>query len=303
MIAKIIEGKSFGGCVGYVLKKDSEIIHANGLRTDSAKTIAQDFNFQRMLNPRLGKAVGHIILSWNTDDKNMLNNDIMVSSAKRYLSKMGIKDTQCLMVRHHDRKHDHIHIIYNRVNDYGKTISNSNGRYKSFKACKELNAMYGFKQSEGKENVNRGRLKGNDRTRYQIYDTVKAGIRHSKNWAELENYIRYRGVEIQFKYRSGTDEIQGVSFSKNGQVFQGSAVDRSLSFGQIDKALNGIDNVQEQFHKVESNVSTGHLTDTSIGETIGDIASALFSIPEITPEQEDPFIKKRKKKKNWKLKR
>ncbi|VTP93907.1 hypothetical protein [Sphingobacterium daejeonense] len=110
-------------------------------------------------------------------------------------------------------------------------------------------------------------------------------------------------MEIQFKYRSGTDEIQGVSFSKNGQVFQGSAVDRSLSFGQIDKALNGIDNVQEQFHKVESNVSTGHLTDTSIGETIGDIASALFSIPEITPEQEDPFIKKRKKKKNWKLKR
>ncbi|MEL1196150.1 hypothetical protein AADX85_13855, partial [Staphylococcus epidermidis] len=92
-------------------------------------------------------------------------------------------------------------------------------------------------------------------------------------WAELENYIRYRGVEIQFKYRSGTDEIQGVSFSKNGQVFQGSAVDRSLSFGQIDKALNGIDNAKEQFHKVESNVSTGHLTDTSIGETIGDIAS------------------------------
>ena len=54
MIAKIIEGRSFGGCVGYALKKDSEIIHVNGLRTDSAKTITQDFNFQRMLNPRLG---------------------------------------------------------------------------------------------------------------------------------------------------------------------------------------------------------------------------------------------------------
>src|SRR5690606_36490557 len=138
MIAKIIEGRSFGGCVGYVLKKDSEIIHANGLRTDSAMTIAQDFNFQRMLNFRLGKAVGHIILSWNTADKNMLNNDIMLSSAKRYLSKMGIRDTQCLMVRHHDRKHDHIHIIYNRVNDYGKTISNSNQRYRSEEHTSEL---------------------------------------------------------------------------------------------------------------------------------------------------------------------
>lgn len=303
MIAKIIEGRSFGGCVGYVLKKDSEIIHANGLRTDSAKTIVQDFNFQRMLNPRLGKAVGHIILSWNTEDKNKLNNDIMVSSAKRYLTKMGIRDTQCLMVRHHDRKHDHIHIIYNRVDDYGKTISNSNQRYKSFKACKELNALYDFKQSEGKKNVNRGRLKVNDRTKYEIYDTVKAGIRHSRNWKELQHYIRYRGVEMQFKYRSGTDEVQGISFSKNGQTFRGSAIDRSLSYGQIDRALNGIDNAMEQTHRMESNLSRGQSISANIGETIGYLASALFSIPEIAPEQEDPFIKKRKKKENYRLKR
>jgi len=304
MIAKIIEGKSFGGCVGYVLKKDSEIIHANGLRTDSAKTITQDFNFQRMLNPRLGKAVGHIILSWNTDDKNMLNNDIMVSSAKRYLSKMGIKDTQCLMVRHFDRQHDHIHIIYNRVNDYGKTISNSNGRYKSFKACKELNAMYGFKQSEGKKNVNRGRLKGNDRTRYQIYDTVKAGIRHSKNWVELENYLRYKGVEIQFKYKSGTDEIQGISFFKNGQVFRGSAIDRSLSFGQIDKELKNIDQSQAINQPSDSDSSVSQSMDNNIENVIGEIASALFSFPvSISPDQDDALIRKRKKKEKYKLKR
>ncbi len=303
MIAKIIEGRSFGGCVGYVLKKDSEIIHANGLRTDSAKTITQDFNFQRMLNPRLGNAVGHIILSWNTDDRNMLNNDIMVSSAKRYLSKMGIRDTQCLMVRHHDRRHDHIHIIYNRVNDNGKTISNSNGRFKSFKACKELNVLYGFRQSEGKKNVNRGRLKGNDLTRYQIYDTVKAGIRNSRNWKELENYIKYRGVEIQFKYRSGSNEVQGISFSKNGQVFRGSAIDRSLSYGQIDRALNGIDNSKELNQTIASDPSVSPSIDNSIGNAIGEIASALFSPPPITPEQEDPFIKKRKKKKYNSLKR
>lgn len=303
MIAKIIEGRSFGGCVGYVLKKDSEIIHANGLRTDSAKTIVQDFNFQRMLNPRLGKAVGHIILSWNTADKNMLNNDIMVSSAKRYLAKMGIRDTQCLMVRHHDRKHDHIHIIYNRVNDHGKTISNSNGRYKSFKACKELNALYGFKKSEGKQNVNRGRLKSNDRTKYQIYDTVKAGIGNSKNWTELRSFLRYRGVEIQFKYRSGSEEIQGISFSKNGQVFRGSAIDRSLSFGQIDKALNCIDNSKELYQTPFSGSPAVLSADNSIGKSIDEVAAALFTIPDIVPEEEDPLIKKRKKKENYRLKR
>lgn len=167
----------------------------------------------------------------------------------------------------------------------------------------ELNALYGFKQSEGKQNVNRGRLKGNDRTRYQIYDTVKAGVRNSRNWSELKNYIRYRGVEMQFKYRSGTNEVQGISFSKNGQTFQGSAIDRSLSYGQIERALNGIDNTMERTHRMEGNVSTDRSMDTNIGETIGYLASALLSISEIAPEQEDQFIKKRKKKENYRFKR
>lgn len=224
----------------------------------------------------------------------------MVSAAKRYLSKLDIRDTQCLMVRHHDRQHDHIHIIYNRVNNYGKTISNSNQRYKSFKACKELNALYGFKQSEGKRNVNRGRLKGNDLTKYQIYDTVKAGIRNSKNWNELENYIKYRGVELQFKYRSGSDEVQGISFCKNGQTFRGSAIDRSLSFGQIDKALNNTEELQQT---IENTQSADQSMDNSITNAIGEITSALFSIPEIAPEQEDPLRKKRKKKENNTFKR
>ena len=303
MIAKIIEGRSFGGCVGYALKKDSEIIHSVGLRTDNAKTIIQDFNFQRMLNPRLGKAVGHIILSWNTADKNMLSNDIMVSSAKRYLSKMGIRDTQYLLVRHYELQHDHLHIILNMVNDHGKTISNSNQRYKSFKACKELNTLYGFKQSEGKQNVNRGRLKGNDLIKYQIHDTVKAGIKACRNWTELENYIKYRGVSIQFKYKSGSDEIQGISFSKDGQVFRGSAIDRSLSFGQIDKALNSIDNTEELQQTIENTQSAEQSMDNSITSAIGEITSSLFSIPEIAPEQEDPSRKKRKKKENNTFKR
>ncbi|GEM_PF-4508378 len=59
----------------------------------------------------------------------------------------------------------------------------------------------------------------------------------------------------------------------------------------------------EQTHGMDSNVSTDRSMDTNIGETIGYLASALFSIPEIAPEQEGPFIKKRKKKENYRLKR
>src|SRR5690606_40961332 len=91
MVAKIIEGKSFGGCVGYVLKDKSEIIHAEGLRTTSAQTIAQDFNLQRKLNPRLGKAVGHIVLSWSEHDKGKLTNGLMADRKSTRLNSSHVK--------------------------------------------------------------------------------------------------------------------------------------------------------------------------------------------------------------------
>lgn len=181
MVAKIIEGKHFGGCVGYVLKNASEIIHADGLRTTSTHTITQDFNLQRKLNPRLGKAVGHIVLSWSEHDKGKLTNGLMTEVALKYLKSLGIADTQCLMVRHHDRKHDHVHIVYNRVDNQGKTIANGNLRFKSVKLCKQLNSKYGFYQASGKEKVNRGRLKDADKAKYEIHDALRAALRVSRN--------------------------------------------------------------------------------------------------------------------------
>jgi hypothetical protein len=75
------------------------------------------------MNPELGQAVGHIVLSWSAQDKEKLSPEGMTQHAKEYLQKMKIADTQLLVVQHHDREHPHIHIVYNRVNNEAKTIS------------------------------------------------------------------------------------------------------------------------------------------------------------------------------------
>ena len=153
-----------------------------------------------------------------------------------------------------------------------------------------------FKQSEGKRNVNRGRLKGNDLTKYQIYDTVKAGIRHSKTGRNYKIISVTEVWKCSLNIDWGRMRFIGISFIKDEQTFQGSAIDRSLSFGQIDKALNSIDNSIELNQITGSYVSKDHSIDRNIGETLGHITSALFSNPEITPEQDDPLIKKKKRK-------
>jgi hypothetical protein len=240
MIGKIPKpGKSFGGCIQYnVLKKEATILDADGIRIDKVAHIIDDFNRQRKMNPGLGQAVGHISLSWSPNDKDKLSDEIMVNIAKEYLQKMKIQDTQVLMVRHKDRDHPHIHIVYNRVNNEGKTIPDSLQRQKNIKICKELTLEHGLFIGQGKQMVNRQQLNGIDKLKYQLHDTIKAVSLKVNGMDELKQELAKHGIGMLYKYKSGTKEVQGISFSKGEYKFKGSEIDRSLSYGNLSKAID-----------------------------------------------------------------
>jgi len=239
MIGKIPKpGKSFGGCVKYnVLKKDAAILYADGVRKGKIEQTIRDFNMQRKMNPELGQAVGHIALSWSANDLDKLNDELMVEIAGAYLQKMKIADTQVLMVRHHDRNHPHLHLVYNRVDNQGKTISDRFQRQDNIKVCRELTLKYGFYMAPDKEKVNRQQLKGEDKVKYELFDAVKLASSQARSMDELIKVLKHKGIDMQYKYKSGTKEIQGISFSKDGYKFKGSEIDRSLSYGKLSGAI------------------------------------------------------------------
>nr|WP_294896209.1 relaxase/mobilization nuclease domain-containing protein [uncultured Pedobacter sp.] len=239
MMGKPITGKSFSGCIRYVVdKKDAKILEAEGVRMQNASTLIQDFNLQRKMRPELGKAVGHLILSWSKEDMAKLSDEIMVERAKEYMEKVGIRNTQYVVVRHSDRDHPHLHLIYNRVDNLGKTISDKNNFAKNVKACKEITLKYGYHLGEGKEQVNRQALKGKEQIRYELYDAIKSAMKTATTWKGLEAELQKKGIGMAYKFRSGTSEVQGISFEKGDIKLKGSAIDRSLSFVKIDAALN-----------------------------------------------------------------
>lgn len=239
MIGKPITGKSFGGCVRYVVdKKDAVILDANGVRMQNANSITQDFNQQRKTRPGLGKAVGHLVLSWSNEDLPKLSDQIMVERAKEYMEKMNIRNTQYVMIRHHDGKNPHMHIIYNRVDNKGNTISDNNSYGRNIKACKEITLKHSYHLGKGKEQVNRQALTGKEKSRCELYDAIKSAVKQSVNWKGLENNLQAKGIKIEYKMRSGTNEVQGISFEKDGFKMKGSAIDRSFSYGNIDTQLH-----------------------------------------------------------------
>src|ERR1700712_291954 len=248
MMGKPITGRSFGGCIRYVVdRQEAKILAAEGVRMQNASTLAHDFNLQRKMRPELGKAVGHLVLSWSKEDLAKLSDDNMVERAKEYLEKVGIRDTQFVVVRHSDREHPHLHLIYNRVDNNGKTISDKNNFVKNVKACKEITLKYGYHMGEGKEQVNRQALKGKEKIRYELYDAIKTAMKTATTWKGLEAELAKQGITIAYKFRSGTSEVQGASFEKGDIKMKGSAIDRSLSYVQIDATLTRNQQVQ-QYH-------------------------------------------------------
>lgn len=238
MIGKTMTGRSFGGCIRYVvLKNDAVILDAAGVRMQHVNQMINDFNLQRKYNPGLGKAVGHIALSWSVNDVSKLSDETMLDFAKEYLQKMKIRETQYLIVKHQNTGHPHLHIVYNRVDNQGKTISDNFQRQRNVQVAKEMTLKHGFYLSPGKEDVNRDRLKGRNKVKYELYDAIKLASKKVKNIMELKQALAKQGIGLHFKHKSGSSEIQGISFSKGDYKFKGSEIDRSLSYAKLSEAI------------------------------------------------------------------
>ena len=239
MIAKIVKGSCFRGVVNYILDKgkDAKILVCDGLFAEDKDTIAMSFEAQSKMNPKVTKPVGHISLAFSKEDEHRLTDRTMAGIALEYLKKMGITDTQVLIVRHFDKEHPHVHIAFNRIANDGRTISDRNERIRSTRICKELTRKYNLYFASDKERVKQHRLKESDKTKYGLYSILKSEVSRCGNWNILAANLKKQGVEMRFKYKGKSDEVQGVVFTMNGYSFCGSKIDRRFSFSKIDAVL------------------------------------------------------------------
>lgn len=235
MIGKIIAGSSFAGTVGYVIKKQSRVLAAEGIAPPNVRDMIQDFKDQTLLNPRIKNAVGHISLSFSSKDAPRMTDALMLDIAKEYMQRMGITETQYLLVRHLDQPYPHCHLVYNRVGNNGQTISDRNIKIRNAKVCRALTEKYGLHLAPGKESVRRERLREPDKTKYEIYDAIKTTLPQSRSWSELEKHLKEHGIAMRYKYCGSTNQKQGVLFGKNGFEFSGSKIDRQFSYSKLNR--------------------------------------------------------------------
>ena len=280
MIAKIIKGTNFGGVINYMLSKregEAKILQANGVRCSSSSDMAHDFNLQASMRPNVQKPVCHTILSFSVGDAEQLTDDVMLKIANEYLEKMGYGDTQSLIVRHSDHQHPHLHICINRIGNDGKTISDRNEKYRSTKICRELTERYGLTLGKGKKAVNRHRLRGEDKLRYEIFDGIKAVLPKSNNWKDFVTDLNKQGIATRFKTKGNTDVVQGIIFEKDGCSFSGSKIDRSCSFSRLNAEIER--NIQQAQQHLSKEPMAHSIDESGFASDLSDALDEIFTMP------------------------
>ena len=105
-----------------------------------------------------------------------------------------------------------------------------------------LKDKYGLTYAEGKGKTNVEKLHASERVKYEIFNAVKAALKHSKTWKEFNDYLLRRGIRLEFVKRTREikklEDIQGIRFTKDGQTFKASQISREFSFARLNAQLS-----------------------------------------------------------------
>ena len=316
MIGKLKKGSSFGGCIRYVTGKDeAKILASDGVLLGTNAEIVQSFELQRQLNPRIKKSVGHIALSFKPEDKPRLPDEFMAKITLEYMQMMGITDTQFIIVRHHNTDNPHCHIVYNRINNDGKLISDRNDYRRNEQVTKALKSKYGFTYGTDKSKTNTRKLRNAERAKYEIHNAVKDALKVADSWQKFKKELAKRGVCLELVYMDKEQtKVQGIRFSKDGYSFKGTQISREYSFVKLDARLGSeynrvspraesMQGRRPSCHQVEQTQPTAEHTQDPWGgiSSIGLFAPANAQTFEQFPEDESSKKKKRKRRKGFSL--
>lgn len=240
MISKVILGKSFKGCCRYVCgKPEAEILFFEGVRVDSIFNMAKDFSLIHGQRPNLKKAVLHTSVSFAYADQSKLSSELMTIIAKKYINKLGLGKNQVVCVRHHDAKHDHFHLIINRVGFDSNVSNDSFIKNRAARACDQLEEEFELTVARGQSKA--VDIKHNSPLKNEMKAVVKSAIEQSiksgKNHIdELQADLAKKGIEMKVQYQS-TGRVNGLSFRWNNFSMKGSAIDKRFSYKRLENLL------------------------------------------------------------------
>jgi len=144
------------------------------------------------------------------------------------------------VVRHHDTKHQHLHIVANRVGFQGELVSDKWCKNRTAKACDEMEKEFDLTVARDQ---GRGKVVASDKIPAfkRVKQEIKVAIleclmNRIGSLDQLRERLKKKGIEPQLQVQK-TGRIHGITFRKNQIAIKGSAVDRNFSYQKLTNKL------------------------------------------------------------------
>lgn len=264
----------------YAITKDrAEFVTSHGLKSDpvlmfnlEAGEILDEFRqHQRNYYQRTrGRSLANSILrfelcptaeetqGWTREDHAQLVHEFIaiLDSLTEAVTKKGtfstprttVTNTQWVAMLHHDGANgcDHIHLLSNRIDRDGNTISDAFLQAKAEMAANILNERRGWKQSMEIGREHRAKLKA------ICMDTLREMPRW--DWDDYFARLERKGFEHFCRRESESNEVRGYCLFWGNSSIPASEIDRGLTWGKIEGTWRKLH--PEQLQQSRSNSST-----------------------------------------------
>lgn len=243
MNAKILKGKSAGGLIDYLndmKAKDARVIFANGISASTNQSVVTAFNLQWANgSSKIKDKMGHLVISFLPKDRERMSDEFASRLCQEYMRRMKFPPTIYIGYRHLDHDHDHIHIAYSRIDNNGKAITCDFNFARSVQVCNAIREKYGLSNpSTRKREVNRDRLKGKDKVKYQILDAAFPVLDRATSWREFIKELAKQGIAVTI-IKGDDCKARGIVYTADNLSFAGAKVDKELSFCNLQRVLGG----------------------------------------------------------------
>jgi hypothetical protein len=240
MIARIFEpGGSFGRTCQYVAEDltRAQVLWQEGVRGHDYRLAARDFELVAALRDTISKPVFHAVLTFHGDEN--LDSGQKVGLALKYLDGVGMVNTQRLIAEHYDARHQHLHLVANRINYDGEPIHNFPEVLRSRDTVERLVREHGLVPVAAKDlrQTNFDALDASDTRKYVVYRSIKELLPQVKDLDGLAERLRSEGIEMRYRHDESGQRV-GVSFLYQNEAFRGSEIDKGLSLRGLERTVS-----------------------------------------------------------------
>jgi hypothetical protein len=239
---------------GWNQEKNAEVVYRLHLAGENPAEINAEFRFVQDMNHNCQKNTLSFVLSPTIEDGKSLKPKDLKEICERFSKEMKLGERQAIAFVHRDKDHTHVHLYVNRIDFKGVAFNDSFIGKKSQQAAEkvaEQMKLTTVKLVQMEKDFNLRDVRSEIKRRHDL--TMKQF--HPKTFKDYIEAMRVNKVVVVPSINKA-DRLQGFRFHFDGYDLKGSAIDRSMSIGNIGKEMAATMGVKE-FVKNNSNFIMG----------------------------------------------